>query len=131
MNSISTDLKIISIRQECKFTFWYLSPAPVCVGASASTSPAPSPPKDSLATSANGLEPAFLAVAFFAFGLLGGVVDITESRKSSMSSRSDASFSEPAFAFFFVAFAAGFAFRVVCVNFLALVAAGFALAFGF
>lgn len=84
-----------------------------------------------MATSANGLEPAFLAGAFFAFGLLGGVVDITESKKSSISSRSEASFSEPAFAFFFVAFAAGFVLRVVCVVFLALVAAGFALAFGF
>jgi tetrahydromethanopterin S-methyltransferase subunit F len=56
---------------------------------------------------------------------------MTESRKSSISSRSDASFSGSAFAFFFVAFAAGFVFSVVCVNFLALVAAGFALAFGF
>jgi hypothetical protein len=72
-----------------------------------------------------------LAGAFFAFGLLGGVVDMTESRKSSISSRSEASFSESTFAFFLVAFAAGFVLRVVCVNFLALVAAGFALAFGF
>jgi hypothetical protein len=98
------------------------------------SSSAPSWPKDSFATSANGFEAAFLAGAFLGFGLLGGVVDMTESMKSSISSWSDSSFSESTFAFFFVALAAGFALRVVWVNFLVLGAAGFddlALAFAF
>lgn len=110
-------------------TFWYLSPAPVSLdGPVDSTSSAPSPPKDSLATLASGLEPAFLAGAFLGFVALGGVLDMTESPK--LSSSSDGSSSESAFAFFFVAFAAGLALRVVCVVFFAFGAAGFlALAF--
>jgi hypothetical protein len=80
--------------------------------------------------SASGLEPAFLAGAFLGFVALGGVLDMTESPK--LSSSSDGSSSESTFAFFFVAFAAGLALRVVWVIFFAFVAAGFdALALAF
>ena len=113
-----------------ELTFWYFSDAfPLLLALSA----AASPPWDSFSTSARGFEPALLGAA--AFLALGGVCESRESASDIWISDSSSSLS--ALAFFLAAgFAAGLAFNVVCVVFLAagLAAAAFlgaALALGF